>query len=444
MIDLAPIPTARHRCPGCGRALDVRGFHVPGMRCLAELECAPCRRRFYGDLPSGHGLYYPALVDRETGEVFGSDQGAWFVGWLRESLRNRTEDPVPLEIERIRPVENLLLLDCLDGIYGHALLKLLNAQVHLDRHGGMDLLVLVPRFLRWMVPAGAAEIWTVDLPLRSGTQWNEWLAQRLSERLAGRKARLSLATCLPHPRDYAIERFTGVAPFAQEGWTEVARPVVTFVLRDDRAWGDDPDRARPGALALRRWSRRMGLSPSARQAQSGAVVAFATSLRKRWPELDLAVAGMGEAGGLPAWIRDLRQLRPSAEDERAACRRFAASHLVVGVHGSHMLLPSAHAGATIEIAWGPHLGNAVQDLLIREEEPRIALFRHRLLSPGVTPEELAEVADSMLRFGAHANRFAAIWNDHARLASAPFALAEGAWRAAPTDTASPRAEDRSS
>lgn len=429
MIDLAPIPTARHRCPGCGRALEVRGFHVPGMRCLAELECGPCRRRFYGDLPSGHGLYYPALLDRDTGEVFGSDPGTWFAGWLRESYRNRSSDPVPLEVERLRPAENVLLLDCLDGIYGHALLKLLNAQVHLDRHADMDLVVLVPRFLRWMVPAGAAEIWTVDLPLRSGARWSDWLAGKVGERLAGRKARLSLATCLPHPRDYDIERFTGVAPFAPQGWAELRRPVVTFVLREDRAWGDDPRCARPSTLALRRMARRVGLAPSARGGQLRRVVRFGRALRQAWPELDLAVAGIGEAGGLPGWIRDLRLTRPTAEDERSACRRFAESHLVVGVHGSNMLLPSAHAGATLEIAWGPNLANAVQDLLVREDEPRIALFRYRILAPDVAPGQLAAVADSMLRSGAAANRLAAAWNDHDRLSRAPFALADGAWRA---------------
>lgn len=431
MIPLAPVPLARHACPGCGRMLEVRGFHVPGMRCLARLECPPCRRRFYGDLPSGHGLLYPMLLDAGSGEVFEPGEGRWFADALRESYRDRRTDPVPLQVEVLRPAQEVLLLDCLDGVYGHALLKLLSTQVHLDRHPGLGLLVLVPRFLRWMVPDGAAEIWTVDLPLRSGAQWNEWLAARIAGRLEGRKAWLSLAVCLPHARDVAIERFTGVAPFAARGWDDVRRPAVTFVVREDRRWGDDPVHPVGPGRVLRAAAGRLGLGRSAAAREVRRVVRFGERLRRAWPELDLAVGGVGAPGGLPGWIADLRVPRPSAEDERTACRRYAASHLAIGVHGSSMLLPSAHAGATLGIAWSPHLGNAFQDLLVREREPRLALFRHRLLPAAVTAEELADTADSMLRLGAHANRFAAGWNDHERLGDDPFTLADGAWRREP-------------
>lgn len=96
---------------------------------------------------------------------------------------------------------------------------------------------------------------------------------------------------------------------------------------------------------------------------------------------------------------------------------------MVGVHGSSMLLPSAHAGASLEIAWGPNLPNAVQDLLVREEDARLALFRHRTVMPGTAPERLAAVADAMLRFGHHAvHQLSPRWTDHEALSRDPLAL----------------------
>ncbi|ACL64004.1 hypothetical protein A2cp1_0647 [Anaeromyxobacter dehalogenans 2CP-1] len=439
MIPLAPIPLARHACPGCARPLRAVGFRVPGMRCLAALECPPCGRSFYGDLPSGHGLYYPMLLDRATGEVTGPAMGAWFGAWLRDGWRHRTSDPVPLEVERLRPVRRPLLLNCLDGIYGHALLKLLNAQGHLARHAAYDLVVLVPRFLRWMVPAGAAEVWTVDLPLRRGAGWYDWLADDVARRLPG-PAMLSVGTGLPNARDVDIERFTGVAPFPERRLGEpVERAVVTFVLRNDRPWGADPlDAANRGIVGWsRRAAERVRLAPSGTARQLRRVARFGEALRALWPDLDLAVTGLGERGGLPDWIGDLRGPRPTPADERAACARFAASHLVLGVHGSNMLLPSAHAAATLEIAWGPNLDNAFQDLLLRRQDPRIAAFRSRVLPGETTPDTLAAHAASLLRCGPQANRFAPEWNDHDRLTRDPFALAEGAWRHPPADRPGP-------
>jgi hypothetical protein len=247
---------------------------------------------------------------------------------------------------------------------------------------------------------------------------------------------------LPHARDFDIERFTGVAPFPAERYGErVEHAVVTFVLRDDRAWGCDPED--PSCRGLRglvrsALARVPGVS-TPRERQHGRVARFGEALRTRWQDLDLAVAGVGEPGGLPGWISDLRRPRPSPADERAACARYAASHVVLGVHGSNMLLPSAHAAACIEIAWGRNLGNAFQDLLVREEEARIALFRHRLLPPETTPTSLAATTASLLAFGPSANRFAAEWNDHERLARDPFALADEAWRTGKAGAPSSRA-----
>ena len=54
---------------------------MPGMRMLAEMACAICQRDFYFDLPAGHGLLYPMLLEQKSGEVFDSTGVPWFSQW---------------------------------------------------------------------------------------------------------------------------------------------------------------------------------------------------------------------------------------------------------------------------------------------------------------------------------------------------------------------------
>jgi len=121
-------------------------------------------------------------------------------------------------------------------------------------------------------------------------------------------------------------------------------------------------------------------------------------LRGEFPLLDFAVAGIGKASGLPDWISDLRLTKLDVKAERAWCERYAESHLVIGVHGSNMLLPSAHAGGVIELISEERWGNFLQDILFRRSDSREMFFRYRFAPHSTTPEDLARLASTMLRY----------------------------------------------
>ncbi|MCA1634740.1 MAG: hypothetical protein LC802_13870 [Acidobacteria bacterium] len=402
MIRLHPLTEADHECPHCRVRLSVEGWHIPGMRCLADLRCASCRREFYGDLAAGQALYTPMLLEKATGAVYDPHGVEWFAEWLRQSYARRSEAPVPFDVREHLPVtRRVVLLNCLDTLYGHSLLKLLNAQSYLDWRTDVDLIVIVPAFLAWMVPDGVAQVWTLGLPLRRGTEWNEWLAREIRRRIEAFQS-VSLSHALSHPRpdDYRIERFTRVEPFPLDEWeARLKRPTVTFIWRDDRPWsapfGDMPHTRRERLkLLIRRPSDSTDM-------QHRHVSVLAEALRQDWPALDFAVAGLSETGsgeGLPAWVEDLR--RPSTDDEgeRRWCERYAASHVVVGVHGSNMLLPSGHAGAVVELIGPERWGNFTQDILFHEaNDCRETLFRYRFLPDSTPPLALAQLVSLLLR-----------------------------------------------
>ena len=82
MIHLHPIPDVKHICPYCNVPLKLRDWLIPGMRNLGHLICPQCQIEFYGDLPSGHGLYYPMLLESDTGIVHDNYSITWFADWL--------------------------------------------------------------------------------------------------------------------------------------------------------------------------------------------------------------------------------------------------------------------------------------------------------------------------------------------------------------------------
>jgi hypothetical protein len=135
-------------------------------------------------------------------------------------------------------------------------------------------------------------------------------------------------------------------------------------------------------------------------------------MQSEWPSVDFAVTGLSAATGLPSHVIDLRTDSSDEATERALCRRYAASHLVMGIHGSNMLLPSAHAGATIDLMPPDRWGNVTQDIIYRPTEAREASYRYRYIPASVTPPELAQIATALLR--RHSEHARICWNEGCR------------------------------
>ncbi|HEV7893603.1 MAG TPA: hypothetical protein VGP08_23515 [Pyrinomonadaceae bacterium] len=392
---LHPVTDAEHECPHCRARLGVRGWHVPGMRNLADLLCTTCGREFYGDLASGQALYTPMLLDKATGAVHGQHGVGWFAAWLRDSYARRVDEAIPFDVREGRAITKpVVLLNCLDTLYGHSLLKLLNAQYYLDRRADVDLVVMVPSLLAWMVPDGVAQVWSVGLPLRRGTEWNEWLAREVRRRVEAFDA-VSLGHALSHPRldEFDIERFTRVKPFPLGEWgARLERPTVTFIWRDDRPWRDPVNIAPSGRLG-----RLINSRSRASGEQSVWVSELADALRRDMLAIDFAVTGLVKNATrveLPEWVKDLRRTALDDGAERAWCERYAESHLVVGIHGSNMLLPSAHAGGVVEFIGPGRWGNFAQDVLFRDTgDCREAFFRYRFVDEATPPTAVAQLVN---------------------------------------------------
>jgi len=351
---LKPLPSVEYDCPACRCSLIVQTWAIPGMWCVAGLRCPECGEEFYGALREGHGLFAPALIRSSDGSIVMDGGTTWkefLARELKAGYQRRNSADLTVNVRRSRPVQGKpLIVNCLDYCYGHSLPKLFSLEYYLDRCPEYSLIVIIPRALEWMVPEGVAEIWRVDAGWSKLGGWYDDLDARFKELMARwPEVWLASAPAVVHSLNIDIRRFTGVQPFDVGKLSLAPGPKLTFIWRDDRY----PGRA-SGPIGDRRHSGLRRLFPGAwlrfsRYRHRRFIEKVARALRKKLPDVDFAVVGMGKPGGFSAGIRDLRTDRLDAETERAWCRRYAESQLVAGLHGSNMMLPTAHAGAALTL-----------------------------------------------------------------------------------------------
>ena len=348
-------------------------MRVPGWRAVVDGDCERCRHRFLQDLPNGHALIYPTTLDLTTGETLDPTGAAWFSSHLRSGWERPDGAPVEVDIVGSASGGPAILANCLDPVYGHAVLKLLAVQRELQLADGAVVIALVPSALAFMVPEAVSETWSVRGPVARLSGWLLELEERLAAEL-GRfdTCRLAELSPHPHPSTFDLDRFVGHIEPERPG-----RPSVVLSLRPDRRWGVDAE------------------------AEGANVGELAVALRAAYPEVSIRAVGAARPDALPADVVDLRRASPSEQDERRWIALLRGADLVVGVHGSNLVLPSGLARTTVELIPRERFGNFVQASLVVQSDPLLALDRHRTLYgddqlSDVTGARAAEVAIDLL------------------------------------------------
>ncbi|MCL1467691.1 hypothetical protein [Argonema galeatum] len=384
MIQIKPQIEHQSNCPYNGKPLKPENILWQGMHVCVKSKCPECHTEFIEDLKIGHAINHPYQVDLAKGVFFGDESSQEWLGKpLLKSLQNPHKEEIEITKEVFREHQRVIILNCIDFLYGHSLLKLLNAQRYLDNNPDYGLVVIVPKFLRWMVTKGVAEVWTVNIYLKNGQCYYSCFDKFVREE-SKRFEEIYVSDAYSHPSKFDISRFTGVAKhnFQPE------KLQITFIWRQDRS------RLWCNALGIKVLNK-LNMLDLALYVQNRNVQRLFEKIRARIPSAKFAIAGLGKKTQFPAWIEDLRVDKYDEKTEREACKIYADSRLAIGVHGSHMLLPSGHAGMTIDLIGG-RWGNFAQDILYQETDPRIAAFRYRYISLYTSIPELAEIACSAI------------------------------------------------
>lgn len=387
-IQLKPHIEANPTCPRCHQKLASPRVLWQGIHVCVEAQCPNCQAEIISDLPVGHARQTPYQVELRTNSLFGNAASPrrWFGMPLLASLQQPKSTEITLKVERLHEANQVIILNCLDFLYGHTLLKLLNAETHLREQGEFGLVVLIPPFLRWLVPAGVAEIWTVELPLAQAQNYYPELHQRIVQECA-RFDTIYLSTAHSHPSDFDIIKFTREPRHS----FNANRFRITFIWREDRPWWNHE-------LTLR-VARRLNQLWLLRHWQTLRVRRLFKKLRSHFPQATFTVAGLGRSTRFPNWIDDQRVVRYTEAAERAMCRVYSESRLVLGVHGSSLLLPSALAGITIDLMPNERWPNLAQDILYQPsqaEDVRLTAWRHQYIPLSISNQALTRAIIALI------------------------------------------------
>jgi len=384
MIEIKPNIEHRSHCPYSGNVLKPvkvlwQGTHV----CVVSES--PDGGEIIEELRIGHAAKTPYQIDLAKKAIFSGDKYAeeLLAKPLLNSLQNPQTEQLEISQEIFKSYQRVIILNCVDYLYGHSVLKLLNAQRHLESNPELGLIVIVQKFLRWMVPDGVAEVWTVPISLKNGQDYYPSFAEFV-EKQSQRFEEIYLSEAYSHPSRFDITKFTRVPKHSFDDREKVQ---ITFIWREDRLLVNS---------FLFRVLRKLKLLQIALAIQNWKVQQLFEKIRSKLPEAKFVVAGLGTKTKFPKWIEDCRVERFNETTEKETCQIYSESRLVIGLHGSNMLLPSGLAGMTLDLIEN-RWGNFAQDILYQEKNPRLASFRYRYLPSQVSQDILANIATQMIQ-----------------------------------------------
>jgi hypothetical protein len=384
MIEIKPTIQHHSNCPYCRAALKPQNLLWQGMHIGVECSCVKCNTEFIDELRVGHASFCPYIIDRENGVVLGDEIAkGWWGNPFLQSIQNPHFEEIEISKEVFRECKRVILLNCIDYLYGDCLLKLITVQRHLDHHPEYGVVVIVQKFLRWMVPDGVAEVWTVDIPIKKGQDYYPSFNKFVAEE-SKRFNEIYVSTAHLRASPFDITRFSGVPKysFEQEEFK------ITFVWREDRLWW--------GNFFLFQVLRKLKLLPPALLIQNWKVRRLFDKIRSKVPSAKFAVVGLGNKTKFPGWIEDYRTDRLDDEKNKEICQVSSESRLVIGIQGSAMLKPSGHAGMTIVLTPKEKWGNLGHDILFQEPDPRLSFYRYQYFPSSTRVTELAIIASEMV------------------------------------------------
>jgi hypothetical protein len=245
--------------------------------------------------------------------------------------------------------------------------------------------------LKWLIPKNSiAEIWTVKLSFQSFNKYYPDLTWKINKEISRfQKVWLSKGHLIPTNENIEIEMFTGVKPF--DFSNEPDRPGITFI------WREDPDRLWIRNIYLLKGFKKLGMGRVLKPFQYLRIILLFRLLKKRFGnKFTYYVAGLGDYGNFPSFITDQRVKLFTRESEKELCEIYAKSILVLGVHGSGMILPSAHAGMTLSLMPSKRWGNYAEDILFNESDTRLATFQRRIVPLNLCIFDLYDIIAEMI------------------------------------------------
>lgn len=397
LVEIKPTIRADVECLFCHsikvvlKKLIFQGIHV-----LADCMCLVCNKQFYHTLPIGHDKLFPLSFDKtKIRSAAIEETREWLIKPLIDSFFRYPEQEATIKKKLFFKKEEAIILNCLDTCFGHVFTKLWNVLGLLNAFPDKSIIVLLPKKMEWLVPEGVAEVWTVDLPLG-----------KLGMRVAGLDSfvkqelpRFKKAFLSPAHIHLDTEKLNMKSLLKRKGFNlsrfSTAPLQISFVLRDDRFWHSSAFEYFMYKVCLKFQLLAYFRGYFVRE-QNGFINKIARKVTDELKDVRLCAMGIGKKGSLSPLINDLRthDLTPAVEE--LWCENYAKSHIVIGVHGSNMLIPTSLAAGFIEILPRHKIPHITEDLVLQHSS-RYAVFLGRHVDHYAPADLVSMHATSMIR-----------------------------------------------
>jgi hypothetical protein len=399
LISLKPETYNKINCPECDNSeVKINEIIFQGIHVLADCKCSKCKLYFYSDFPSGQALYTPVSFGKSNGKLYDKFKVEWFSKPLYESFKNRSNNEIKIEKKIFRQEKEIIILNCLDYLYGHVLLKLFNSEYYLENCKEYGLILILPKSFEWLLPDGIAEAWLIDLKLSECKNWYISFENFCKNELKRfNKIFLSLAFSHPEPSVINIEKFVKIPPFNLNNF--ISREInITFITREDRFWVQKKSNGLTKLLKklFKRFNINCDFKKSKIIGQNKLITKLFKNILTEIPFVKCNVVGLGKSYAFESFINDYRVEKISFETESKWCLLYAESQLVIGIHGSNMLIPTALSGGVIEILPSERLGNILQDISIPHTGRKLS-FLCRFIDNFVSPKQISQIAVSIFK-----------------------------------------------
>ena len=411
MIELKPNTYNNFKCPECtADIIEIKEVILQGIHILAECKCSKCGLEFFNDLPIGHGFLYPQIIGKNNLKLYSLDNANFFSQPLINSIASKSKLNVEIIKKTYFHKDEVIILNCIDYLYGHVLLKLFNSQYYLDNFKDFGLIIIIPKGFEWLIPDGISELWVVNINLKDTLNWYTQLENFFKNEIQNHK-RVLLSAAFSHP-DFTkidISKFTKIKKFEIDNFKNRALN-ITFIIRQDRIWTIPMYGyifRRLEKFKFVKYYNKLNLL-----IQNRLITLLCKEIKKEFPSIIFNVVGFGLFGKFNNTINDNRVEVINEIIEKEWCKIYSKSHLVIGVHGSNMIIPTALSAGFIEILPDDRLGNILQDIgspLVKRE----LLFLCRFVSEFAKPEYIAKIVVSIIKnFESFQNTMSDEYLDH--------------------------------
>ena len=353
-----------------------------------------CIEEYYHSIPIGHFRQFPLEVKMDgTASVENERAHQWLSGPIVSSLKKNDQAFVTINIDGKATKKKVVVLNCIDPTYGHAIYKLFNAQAY--KNEDISVIVIVHDSLKWLVPDYVDEIWTLKTPLKNLEKslkgFDAFIKQQL-ERFP--TVYLSEAFAQPNIQNIDYEDFTRTKIFDLTNFNSLP-PTVTFIHREDRFF-----------IGNRFWELIYLASvklkvfeffkPVLSKAQIGFYKRIISKIKSAIPNAEINLVGLGSGKVRLTHANVDISESPSAEVEKDWLQIYAKSHVVIGVHGSNMMLPTLLSAGFINLLPTYKVDHVGEDILSTHNN-RELLFLARHLNIPSSSKIVADHAISMIQ-----------------------------------------------